>query len=77
MDKIRIYDVIEFGAVPDGKTLNSKAVQEAIDTCERHGGGKVVFSKGDYVLSTVFLKNNVRVLVVKRIVGIAIMAMQF
>lgn len=71
MDIIRTYDVMEFGAVPDGKTLNTKAVQNAIDTCERQGGGKVVFSKGDYVLSTVFLKSNVQIVVDKgaRILG--------
>lgn len=65
------YDVAEFGAVPDGKTLNTKAVQAAIDACAGNGGGKVVFSKGDYVLSTVFLKSNVQIVVEKdaRILG--------
>jgi len=68
---MKLYDVVEFGAVPDGKTLNSKAVQAAIDACERNGGGKVIFSKGDYVLSTVFLKSNVQIVVEKgaRVLG--------
>lgn len=67
----KIYDVLSFGAVADGITLNSKAVQAAIDECERQGGGKVVFSKGDYVLSTVFLKSNVEIVIEKeaRILG--------
>ena len=52
-------------------TLNTGAVQAAIDACASMGGGKVIFTKGDYVLSTVFLKSNVDIVVEKdaRILG--------
>lgn len=67
----RIFDVLNYGAVADGETLNSKAVQAAIDDCAGQGGGTVVFSSGDYVLSTVFLKSNVAIMIEKdvRILG--------
>jgi polygalacturonase len=55
------YNVKEFGAVADGKTLCTKAVQNAVDYCYMHGGGIVLFDGGRYVLSTVFLKDNVHI----------------
>ncbi len=67
----KIYNVLEYGAKNDGVTLNTKAVQAAIDDCAANGGGTVLFAEGDYVLSTVFLKSNVHVLVDKtaRVLG--------
>lgn len=56
-----IYRVLDFGAVADGRTLNTVAVQNAIDLCNKNGGGTVVFSDGEFVLSTVFLKSNVHI----------------
>ena len=53
------YNVKDFGAIPDGKTLNTKSVQSAIDKCSLNGGGIVQFDGGRYVLSTVFLRSNV------------------
>ena len=55
------YNVKEFGAVADGEMLCTKAVQNAVDTCHKNGGGIVRFDAGKYVLSTVFLKNGVRI----------------
>ena len=56
-----IYNVIEFGAVADGQTLCTKAVQKAVDICSQEGGGIVRFDRGRYVLSTVFLRSNVTI----------------
>ncbi len=55
------YNVLDFGAIGDGETLNTKAVQKAIDACAVAGGGRVFFPKGQYVLSSVFLKSNVEI----------------
>lgn len=56
-----IFNVLDYGAVADGKTLVTEAVQKAVDVCHNLGGGVVYFPDGTYVLSTVFLKSNVRV----------------
>ncbi len=53
------YLVSRFGAVADGETLCTEAVQSAVDFCHSQGGGAVRFEKGEYVLGSVFLKSNV------------------
>lgn len=55
------YNVLNYGAIGDGEALNTQAVQKAIDECNANGGGEVYFPRGKYVLSTVFLKSNVRI----------------
>ena len=42
----KIYNIKDFGAVADGKTLNTKAVQSAVDFCHKNGGGIVRFDRG-------------------------------
>ena len=66
-----VYKADKFGAVADGKTVNTKAIQLAIDKCSRSGGGTVQFLKGDYVTGTIELKSNVMLFVAKgaRILG--------
>lgn len=53
------FNVSSFGAVPDGTTLNTKAIQAAIDACERSGGGIVTFSSGNYLMGSIYLKDGV------------------
>lgn len=60
-----VYNVVEFGAVADGTTLCTDAVQKAIEKCSADGGGIVRFEGGRYVLSTVFLRSNVTVEITK------------
>ncbi len=57
----KIFNVVDFGAKADGISLDTEAVQKAVDTCAEAGGGKVLFPKNTYVLSTVFLKSNVHI----------------
>lgn len=52
-------DVQKFGVKGDGKTLNTRLIQQAIDECGRQGGGTVRFSAGEYVSGTLLLKDNV------------------
>lgn len=61
----RVFGVRDFGAIGDGITLDTAAVQRAVDEISRIGGGKLLFSDGKYVLSTVFLKSGVHIVVDK------------
>jgi hypothetical protein len=51
--------VRDFGTAGDGKTLDSPAIQKAIDTCSQNGGGKVHLPPGKYLTGTILLKDNV------------------
>jgi len=59
----KIFDPIKYGAVSDGKTINTKAIQEAIDQCSESGGGTVRISDGQYLSGTLFLKDNVHLVI--------------
>ncbi len=52
-------EVTKYGAKGDSTTLNSIAIQKAIDDCNRTGGGKVFFPAGKYLSGTIVLKDNV------------------
>lgn len=52
-------DVREMGAVGDGVTLDTAAINKAIDRCHAGGGGVVYLSPGTYLSGTVILKSNV------------------
>src|SRR5271157_203167 len=55
----RVYNVTDFGAKGDGKTLDTKAVQAAIDACNQDRGGTVLVPAGVFVIGTVEMKSNV------------------
>ena len=52
-------NITKFGAVGDGKTLNTAFIQKAIDECNKSGGGRVVFPAGKYLSGTIVIKDNV------------------
>jgi hypothetical protein len=54
-----VYDIRDFGAKGDGATINTKAIQSAIDACTADGGGSVLVPGGDFRTGTLQLKNNV------------------
>lgn len=53
------YSIRDFGAVGDGKTLNTDRIQAAIDKAATNGGGTVVIPKGVYLSGAIFLKPHV------------------
>jgi exo-poly-alpha-galacturonosidase len=58
--------ITDAGAVGDGTTVNTKAIQAAIDSCAaRKGGGTLVVSKGTFRSGAIFLKQGVNLLVEK------------
>lgn len=52
------FDVTQFGAVPDGITLTTSAVNKAIDAAAAAGGGTVYFPAGTYLCGSIHLKSN-------------------
>ena len=55
----QIININQTGAKGDGKTLNTNAIQSAIDKAASNGGGIVQISPGIYLSGTIFLKSNV------------------
>jgi alpha-L-rhamnosidase len=53
------FVVTAFGAVPDGKTLNTVAIQKAIDGAAATGGGVVEIPAGTFCSGSIFLKSGV------------------
>jgi len=54
-----IYDVRSFGAKGDGKTLDTDAINKAIDAAAAAGGGTVHLSAGRYLSFSIRLKSHV------------------
>jgi len=53
------YIITAYGAIADGATKNTEAIQRAIDEASEAGGGKVVVPSGTFVTGSIFLKSNV------------------
>lgn len=53
------FNINDFGAVGDGKKLNTEAIAKAISACSEAGGGLVVIPKGEWLTGPIELKSNV------------------
>jgi exo-poly-alpha-galacturonosidase len=63
--KSKRYLVTTYGAVADGATINTAAIQKTIDDCAANGGGTVVVPKGVFVSGAIFLKQGVELFIEK------------
>ena len=54
-----VYNVRDYGAKGDGKTLDHIAINKAIEAATANGGGQVVLSSGTYLCGSIRLKSNV------------------
>ena len=54
------FYVQDFGAIGDGKTLNTCAIQNTIDACYKSGGGRVIVSNGTFMTGTIVLRSNAK-----------------
>lgn len=61
----RRWVISEQGALGDGRTVNTRAIQGAIDRCAAGGGGTLVVPKGVFVSGALFFKQGVSLLVEK------------
>lgn len=59
------YLITIYGAKGDSLTLNTKAIQTAIEQCSAQGGGTVVVPKGIFICGAIFLKKGVNLQVEK------------
>lgn len=57
-----VYDVRDYGAKPDGKTLCTASIQAAIDQCAADGGGTVCLPPGNWLSGTVYMEDHVTLL---------------
>lgn len=60
-----MFSILDFGAAGDGLTLDSPAIQRAVDACAANGGGTVYVPSGRYVCGTVHIKSHVHILIEK------------
>ena len=53
------FDVRSFGATGDGKTVDTPAINKAIEAAAAAGGGTVLFPAGTYMCFSIRLKSKV------------------
>lgn len=54
-----VFNVRDYDAAGDGKTLDTAAINKAVEACAAAGGGQVLLPPGRYVSGTVHLKSHV------------------
>jgi polygalacturonase len=53
------FNIVKFGAIADGLTLNTKSINAAITACNAKGGGVVLIPQGLWLSGPIVLKSNV------------------
>lgn len=51
--------ITAYGAVADGRTINTRFIQKAIDEVSAAGGGRVIVPAGNFMTGSLFLKSGV------------------
>jgi polygalacturonase len=59
----QFFNVRDYGAVGDGKNLDSPAINQAIDAAAAAGGGTVLVPAGTYLSGSIRLKSNIHLLI--------------
>jgi len=58
-DNKKDFNIVDYGAKPDGKTLNTTNIQSAIDDAYNHGGGRVLIPAGRFLTGSIIMKSNI------------------
>ena len=53
------FNIVNYGAIADGLTLNAEAINKAIDECAKQGGGTVLIPRGSFVTGPIIMKSNI------------------
>lgn len=53
-----VFNIRDFGAVPDDNRLNTDSIMMAIEACNKAGGGTVLIEGGKYRTGTIFVCDN-------------------
>ena len=53
------FNIVNYGAIADGLTLNSAAINKTINECAKQGGGTVLIPRGSYVTGPIIMKSNI------------------
>ncbi|MEI7803423.1 MAG: glycosyl hydrolase family 28 protein, partial [Bacteroidota bacterium] len=53
------YNILAYGAKADATTINTTAIQSAIDAANKNGGGRVLIPEGIFLIGSIILKSNV------------------
>jgi len=53
------FNILNYGAVADGLTLNSVAINKTIEACAAKGGGVVEVPRGSFVTGPIIMKSNI------------------
>lgn len=61
-EQTKKYNIVDFGAKGDGKTLNTESIQKAIDKVSSDGGGQLVVPDGNFLTGTLILKSGVNLI---------------
>ncbi len=54
------FNILDYGAVPDGKTLCTSGIQAAIEAAHLYGNGRVVFPAGSFLSGSLVIKSGVK-----------------
>lgn len=53
------HNILDFGAVADGKTINTKFIQAAVDAAHKDGGGRVLIPAGTFLTGSIILRSDI------------------
>src|SRR5215831_13029197 len=55
----KTFNIKDYGAIGDGQTLNTNAIEKTIDACAKAGGGTVIIPAGLWLTGPIQMKSNI------------------